>query len=810
MQSNTPSGIPEIPVIDASPTAPKPERFESPFSPPFQRDPDAPVTIALPKVSQSHRRSSSGSTKPREPIKTRGENYGSSAGQRTPLDRSSRVSFLEDKEHPKLFRNPMADPNETNNTASVGSRRSSNENSTISRDFSKPPINNRLRYRYLFFGLLLIFVGSIYGTYVVFSLFLKLYYNFSFLQEINIFVGGTTGGLCFATLVGMCLDHFGHRLPMVCCVFFCFLGSLLIGLLFDGYIKMNQPNVSFFFFLLNAGGYGLNVIAIVVAVTHFPRNRGMVCGMYQALSGLAASFFGALFRGFFGSSLPNMYYFCTSIVAALGTLCFFYFHPAPYVDYKFYRAVRMLRAERNTLIPSDLVESLQKKMSLFFKLKVPFMKYRLPKRRSRISFAFLFLLNVFMTVQVLLVAYKDITSRGTLCVFSAIALVLLLLLTVLIWPFNFLDEKVDYRKDSIDIGQNGSPLVQNANASEAYPKTSTVELYRVTRGVLGMNVEDLSFSDGRKQPFGSSFASGSGLQGSLDQGKTVDAIVSDELKQLTPADRVGINHDTVSELLKYRDGWVKAICTIEFWMLIWLSFVIWGSGLVMTNNIFIQMLYMASKKGVMPTTTYYLYSAISGVLIGIGRMTIGVVADDILPALRKYLKKPFELPFTSLMIIPPWLCTIGVFLQLVVPDTKGLLAGYVFLSFGFGLCTSSIPYAVTSFFSCEHVGMGKMYGFCLLAVGLGVTIFYRALFFEVYNKNAYPSTFPVVSVRGVCLEGKDSCAQTFLVLTFLFDVSAGIVAIFLHLIYQRKMNAMAERLITAVSSGGAENARIHA
>lgn len=635
----------------------------------------------------------------------------------------------------------------------------------------------------------------------MFSLLLKLFYNVSFKQEINIFVGGTAGGLGFAALVGLALDHFGHRSAIACCVFLCFMGSLFSGLLFNGSFTINQPNVAGFFFLLNAGGYGLNVIAIVVTVTHFPRNRGMVCGMFQALSGLAASFFGALFRGFFNSSLPNMYYLCTAIVAVFGILCFFFFHPAPYVDYTFYRAVRMLRAEKDTLIPSDLVESLQKKMSLFFKLKVPFMKYRLPRRRSRISFLVLFLLNAFMTIQILIIAYDEITSRGILCAFSAIALVLLLLLTVLIWPFDFLDEKVDFRKDAIDIGQDGSPLAPNSNASQSFPKASTLELYRVTRGVLGMNVEELSFSDGRKQAFGESFSSQCGLNGNFQQGTTLDALIGEELRRLTPADRVGINHDTVSELLKYRDGWVKAVCTIEFWMLMWISFVVWGSGLVMTNNIYILMLYMASKKGAMNTTTYYLYSAVSGILIGFGRMTIGIVADDILPALRKYFKTPFQLPFTSLLIIPPWLCALGVFLHLVVSGTNGLLAGYVFLSFGFGLCTSAIPYAVTSFFSCEHVGMGKMYGFCLLAVGLGVTIFYRAIFFEGYDKNAFPKTYPLVPARGLCLKGKESCAQTFLVLVFLFNVSAGIVSIFLHRIYQRKMNETAERLITAVNSG---------
>lgn len=793
MSVNLSPNIPEIPVEDAR-TSPAPQKEEgdrsiSPEAEDVQR---SSMSIVLPELRPKNLKAPQAPKKSDGHIAIRRASLKKNSS-RSSVDRSSQVSFVDASEPVEPIKNPIAPPEKSVEQASMESLHSSQlVNNTKAVKEEKEPIDNKRRFVALFWGLLTVFVGSSYGTYAIFSLYLKLLYNFSFADEINVFVAGTAGGLAFGVLAGIGCDYFGHRLTMGFCMLLCFVSTLFMGLTFDGNFQISTPNMSAFFFLMNAGGYGLQLVAIVVTVSHFPRNRGMVCGLYQALGGFAASFYGTQFRGFFDSSLPNIFYLCTAIVGFFGIICIMFYAPAPYVDFRFYRAIRMVRAERGLLLPADFARSVQKKMGLYFRLKVPFMKYGLPRRRVRIVFMCLLVLNVFMTTQVLLIAYQNITSRSILCAFSAIALVLLLLLTIIVWPFKWLDEKMDYSKDSIDMDECATQLTSEQDIEAFSPRVSVLELFRVTRGVLG---QDLSASTA---PAGAPFPENTS-QNNVDQRRSIDDIVNEEIKHLTLQNRMAINYDSVTELLKCRNGWVQAIFTFEFWMLIWLSLVLLGTGIVMTNNMFMQIYYTGINGGSMKTTTYYLYSAVSGILIGGGRMATGVIADDIMPALRIFLKIPFHLPSTFLLCIPSWLCVFGLFLHLAVPNTSGLLAGYVFLSIGFGVVTAAIPYAVTCFFSYEHVGLGKMYGMCLLAAGVGVVVFYRGIFYEEYYKNAYPMDFPLPEARGVCLSGKRDCAQTFLIITFILNVSAAVVATILHFMYQKKVSALAKHLIEALN-----------
>lgn len=807
---NSPKNIPEIPVEDDEVPLPRSQKADTDksFSMPTEGDRRSSMSTVLPELRPKRLKEPSAPKKHDSVIAARRVS-GRKNSLRSPGERSLQVSFVEDEKDSKPVKNPMAAPVESLAAASIPSLHSSQIIGKEASKSQKEPIDNLLRFRYLFWGLLTTFVGSSYGTYAIFSLYLKLLYNFSFKEEVDIFVAGTTAGLAFALLAGASCDYFGHRITMGYCVATCFISVLFMGLTFQGNFKVSTPNMSGLFFLMNAGGYGLNVVAIVVVVTHFPRNRGMVCGLYQALGGLAASFYGALFRGFFNSSLSDIFFLCTAVVIFFGVMCIAFFNPAPYVDFRFYRAVRMIRAEGGLLLPAELATAVQKKMRLYFELKVPFLKYRLPRRRARLVFLFLLALNVFMTTQILVIAYHDITDRSTLCIFSAIALVLILLLTVLVWPFSFLDEKIDYSKDSIDIDQRATQLTTEQDLAACSPKVSVLELFRVTRGVLGQNLENSENPEDHRQTVKGAPFPENAAPPKEGQRRTMDDLIAAEIEHLALDNRVAINYDSVAELLKYRNGWLQAFCTVEFWMVMWISFVMWGSGLVMTNNIFIQMYYTGIGMEAMDTKTYYLFSAVSGIFIGSGRMAVGVIADDIMPALRSFLKIPFQLPSTLLLAIPPWIMVLGILLHLAVPGTSGLLAGYIFLSFGFGLITSGVPYIITCFFSVEHVGLGKMYGMCLLAAGIGVVIFYRALFFEEYQKNAFPMDFPLPAARGVCLAGKRDCAQMFLIVTFILNVSAAIVGTVLHVLYQRKVNALAKKLIgnlnTALSSSVTNN-----
>eukprot|EP00796_Vickermania_ingenoplastis_P000745 gene745-393_t len=664
----------------------------------------------------------------------------------------------------------------------------------------KEPIDNRRRFRYLFFGLLAIFMSSSYGTYVVFGLYLQLLYRFRIMNIVDVFVVGTAAGLGFAALAGFLLDYVGHRVTIGYATLICFFGMLFMGLTFDGYFDVTEPTMDGLFFLMNAGGYAIDVVAIVTSVTHFPRNRGMVCGLYKSLGGLAASFFSCLFRGYLKSSLSKMFYAYVGIMGVFAIIVLIFYAPAPWVNFRFHRAVRILRARSDDVVAPDQLHEIRSRMAEYFNLKVPFMKYHIPQRRIRITFFVLMLLNVFMTTQILLIAYKEITSRGILNLFSTIALILVLLLTILAWPFDFLDEEVDYTQDNMDIDRDGNALfsqIQRSN-SDYMPRPpvrsmstiSTASHRGVTHGVFGQSVSNSPIS----RMASTEIVIQEPETTSVPR-ETLENVVTEEIDNLTPDNRLALNYDSVTELIKYRGGPIEALMSPEFWILMFLSFIVWSTGLILTNNLFIQIMYTSIDKKSMDTKVYYLYSALSGILIAGGRMAIGLVADDIMPILRVKLRIPFSLPFTLLLIVAPWLTFFGLLLAIVVPGVKGLLAAYVFLSFGFGLTTSTVPYAVTCFFSFEHVGLGKMYGSCLFAVGAGVAVFYRGLFYTEYDKKAYPMDFPIPQVRGVCITGKKDCVQTFLIVLLCLNVVAGCLAVVLHVRYQRRINVMTKQLL---------------
>eukprot|EP00796_Vickermania_ingenoplastis_P000746 gene746-394_t len=323
---------------------------------------------------------------------------------------------------------------------------------------NRTSINNHRIFHFLFLGLMAIFMSS-YGTYVVFGLYLQLLYRFRIMNIVDVFVVGTAAGLGFAALAGFLLDYVGHRVTIGYATLICFFGMLFMGLTFDGYFDVTEPTMDGLFFLMNAGGYAVDVVAIITSVTHFPRNRGMVCGLYKSLGGLGASFFSCLFRGYLKSSLPKMFYLYCIVTAVLVIIVLIFYAPAPWVNFRFHRTVRVLRANPSTVLDPSQLNEIRSRMAEYFNLKVPFMKYHIPQRRIRITFLVLMLLNMFMTAQILLIAYKEITSRGILDLFSTIAVVITLFLSVLAWPFDCLDEKMDYTEDNVDMDKNGNPII---------------------------------------------------------------------------------------------------------------------------------------------------------------------------------------------------------------------------------------------------------------------------------------------------------------------------------------------------------------
>ncbi|CAJ1032663.1 hypothetical protein, conserved [Leishmania shawi] len=66
------------------------------------------------------------------------------------------------------------------------------------------------------------------------------------------------------------------------------------------------------------GCYALNVAVLPAVLTHMPRDRGQPTGLLQTFTGLGASVFACLFRGFFKDDFAHLMWFMFAVTLAAG------------------------------------------------------------------------------------------------------------------------------------------------------------------------------------------------------------------------------------------------------------------------------------------------------------------------------------------------------------------------------------------------------------------------------------------------------------------------------------------------------------
>ncbi|KAI5687856.1 Major Facilitator Superfamily [Leishmania braziliensis] len=313
-------------------------------------------------------------------------------------------------------------------------------------------IDNLRRFRILFAGVILSISSSTQGVHSVFGvLHLQQAYQFNARSMTIVYLSGVSVGL-FTLPFGALYDWFGPRVVVALGSVIAALGHLLFALTFGGHIPPTVLNCAVFYAMMCWGCYALNVAVLPAVLTHMPRDRGQPTGLLQTFTGLGASVFACLFRGFFKDNFAHLMWFMFAVTLAAGAGGVWYLEDAPYV---------INRWQQRRITPCEQLRA--------HLIRNRYMSQLVPKRRYIIMAIILVLLNLYLTIQTVCVAYlaADITP-GKLRGIAIGAVMIVLLVLVLVLPL-----------DSIDgLSEQDKQVIAEAKAKEEELLMMQEERYR--------------------------------------------------------------------------------------------------------------------------------------------------------------------------------------------------------------------------------------------------------------------------------------------------------------------------------------------
>ncbi|RNE94858.1 hypothetical protein TraAM80_10542, partial [Trypanosoma rangeli] len=167
-----------------------------------------------------------------------------------------------------------------------------------------PVVNEMQRFRLL---VCCLFCSICTSLIYAFDLFTT-----QFVERFNLSVGDqatiSTVGLvfCYFTLpYGFLYDYAGPFPLILICFVTGGMGSLLLGLAFDGFIPGTVTNFSIFYALMNTCAGLIDVVYIVTLAETFPRNLGPVVALAKVLTGLGSSVLASISVNLFGDNISG-------------------------------------------------------------------------------------------------------------------------------------------------------------------------------------------------------------------------------------------------------------------------------------------------------------------------------------------------------------------------------------------------------------------------------------------------------------------------------------------------------------------------
>lgn len=648
-------------------------------------------------------------------------------------------------------------------------------------------INDLKRFRMLFVGLLLFIVSSTQGVHSLFgTILLQAVYLYDVQQMMSVYLTGCAFGM-FVFPFGVLYDWFGPRPVVSVCVVLTALGHLLFALMFRGDIDHTVRNSCLFYGIMCWGCYGLQVAVLPVVLTHMPRDRGQPISLLQTFSGLGSSLISCLFRGFFKNRFDNLMWFMFALTLVFGIIGIWYLENAPYIA---------TRWQQRKLTPTTELRN--------HLIRNRYMSQLVPQRRYYLMSVALVILNFYLTIQAVTVAYKQDTMTAGMYRGIAIgAIFITLLCCILIVPLHAIDgtspqdkevilqakrkeeellraqeerkreewrakqpgcELVDTKEQDM---KEASTIVQmQAQEVDSTQKSRYVPIIPQRPQIEVTLTTDSSESDEDPAPF----ARGSTLEphsGSPFQRRysTLRASFRQEpfnhLSSFEPAD-LGRRESvvvTAHEPSTYDRPFVEVInvCGDVFvtpvyqttflesltYVDLWMVFynTLVIWGVGMTMTGSWNIQIMVSARiATMDYKMYILFAALTGVATAGGRVFLSVY-ERMLWALRE------NYGVVLVPIIGYPLASVGLFISMILwialpGGNESLVTAYLLGPFFFGVSSSMTMYVLGTIFDKD---LGMHYSFCFVGAAIGMIFFYYLSWFLPYQNASI--TIPSIGKR---------------------------------------------------------------
>ncbi|RNE97077.1 uncharacterized protein Tco025E_09550, partial [Trypanosoma conorhini] len=248
-----------------------------------------------------------------------------------------------------------------------------------------------------------------------------------FVERFHLSVGDqstiSTVGLvfCYFTLpYGFLYDYAGPFPLILICVVTGGLGSLLLGLTFDGFIPGNVTNFSVFYAMMNTCAGLIETSYILTLVEAFPRNLGPVIALAKVLTGLGSSVLASVSVNLFGDNISGFIYAIMAYsVVVCGVAAFVVVLPPYFVN----GWRRRGKSEEQLAAMRALAPAYRRKF--------------VPVRRLGVGYVVVALLLVFFTVQAPVVSYTKVSSGASIAL-GVITIALVLCFFLMLLPVRWL------------------------------------------------------------------------------------------------------------------------------------------------------------------------------------------------------------------------------------------------------------------------------------------------------------------------------------------------------------------------------------
>ncbi|KAK7200075.1 Nodulin-like [Novymonas esmeraldas] len=495
---------------------------------------------------------------------------------------------------------------------------------------------------------------------------------------------------------GMLLDYAGPMWVCICACTLNALGALLYALAFNGNIKGSVPTLSVFCAIMNLGCASFDTGSLMAVLGNFPLTKGPVVAIMKTFAGLGASILALINYSFFRKSDAHYMFFMTALVVFMGSIACIFIRFPPYHIVEWEKT----RVPEQMLVRRRLTER-------------AYLTQYPPMRRFYLGFFTISSLVVYLTVQSFCVAYANPSDSARMgnTIVIIIFVFCFALMAVPLRFFGGMEEEPS--RDFPDYPEADEAIFDNEEEKQVLEPT-LAEVTQDNNALVELHVEDYGYGDDKAKKTVSS-----------DEAPAPHHVDSDHAVVLE--DENAVRMALSDQDPQYQTTFLESIRRPDIWLCWWNTLATWGCGMVMAFNS--AQIYQSLANNKYERSTNTMYSAIISVASALGRLTMGIL-EYVLS------RQPSETrPVITIVYPVSSICmVVGLIFLLALPlESKGIVVGFFFDSFGNGFSWACTALTVRTLFAKD---IGKHYNFMYVGVCIAVIALNRFAYGENYDRQA--------------------------------------------------------------------------